>query len=151
MFGFDPIVDFYYSLAFFKVKQIHISLFFTVALKIMIFLLYVDDIILIGNQPFLISSFVTTLGKEFELTNLGPLSYFLGLEATITSTGLRLSQTKYTIDLLHRHSMTDYKPYTTPVCYTSQLSHLHGDLEPDGTEYRQNNYGCPSVLDLHSP
>lgn len=83
MFGFDAMVDFYYSAAFFKVKQIHAYLFiFHSGPKDYDFLLYVDDIILIGNQPFLISSFVTTLGKEFELTNLGPLSYVLGLEAT---------------------------------------------------------------------
>ena len=48
----------------------------------MLLLLYVDDIILTGNQPSLLSSFVHTLGKEFELSDLGPLSYFLGLEPT---------------------------------------------------------------------
>src|SRR4051812_30273091 len=47
---------------------------------IMLLLLYVDDIILTGNQLSLLSSFVHTLGKEFELSDLGPLSYFLGLK-----------------------------------------------------------------------
>lgn len=103
----------------------------------MLLLLYVDDIILTGNQSDILSSFITTLNKEFELTDLGSLSYFLGLEATPTPTGLRLTQTKYTLDLLHRHSMTECQPCATPVCATSQLSHLHGDLLPDGTEYRQ--------------
>ncbi|CAL8990320.1 unnamed protein product [Prunus brigantina] len=66
-----------------------------------------------GNQPSLISSFFLTLGQEFELTEMGPLSYFLGLEAISTTSGLLLSQTKDTVDLLKRHSMTDCKPCST--------------------------------------
>ncbi|CAL2259650.1 unnamed protein product [Prunus armeniaca] len=81
---------------------------------IMILLLYVDDIVLTGNQTSLLSSFVATLGKEFELNDLGPLSYFLGLEANSTSFGLHILQTKYIVDLLKRHSMIDCKPCTTP-------------------------------------
>ncbi len=83
---------------------------------ITIMLLYVDDIIMTRNSPPLLSSFVTTLGAEFELSDLGSFSYFLGLEATGSTDGLCLSQTKYTIDLLRQYSMTDCKPYNTPVC-----------------------------------
>ena len=79
-------------------------------------LLYIDDTILTGNSPPLLSYFVITLGAEFELSDLGSFSYFLGLEATDSTDGLCLSQTKYTIDLLRRYSITNCKPYSTPVC-----------------------------------
>lgn len=46
----------------------------------MFFLLYVDDIILTGNQLSLFSSFINTLGKEFEPGDLGLLSYFWDLK-----------------------------------------------------------------------
>lgn len=82
----------------------------------MVLLLYVDGIVFTWNQPSFISLFVLTLGQEFELTDMGLLSYFLGLEATYITSGLLLSQTKYILDLLKRHSMTDCNPCSTPVC-----------------------------------
>ncbi|CAL2225684.1 unnamed protein product [Prunus armeniaca] len=89
------------------------------------------------NQPFLISSFVLTLGQEFELTDMGPFSYFLGIEATSTIFGLLLSQTKYIVDLLKRHSMTDCKHCSTLICASRQLSSLASELLSDAIEYRQ--------------
>ncbi|CAL8074762.1 unnamed protein product [Prunus armeniaca] len=104
---------------------------------IMVLCLYVENIALTGNQPFLISSFVLTLGQEFELTDMGPFSYFLGIEATSTISGLLLSQTKYIVDLLKRHSMTDCKPCSTLICASRQLSSLASELLSDAIEYRQ--------------
>ena len=43
-------------------------------------LLYVDDIILTGNDPIAITSLITALASTFELKDLGPLRYFLGLQ-----------------------------------------------------------------------
>lgn len=119
-------------------NAVQISLFiFLRGQAIMILLLYVDDIILTGNTPSQLASFIATLGAEFELSDLGTLSYFLGLEASFSSDGLCLSQPKYIIDLLHRHHMTDCKPCTTPVCAKTQLSLHNGDLLPDAAEYHQ--------------
>src|SRR5436190_17746286 len=103
----------------------------------MLLLLYVDDIILTGNHSSQLASFVSTLGQKFELSDLGPLSYFLGLEATSSPAGLRLTQLKYTLDLLKKFSMSDCKPCSTPVCVKKQLSATDGDLLTDATEYRQ--------------
>lgn len=61
-----------------------------------------DDIILTGNQASKLASFVHTLGKEFELNDLGASSYFLGLEATFSLTGMRCSKLKYTLNLLQK-------------------------------------------------
>ena len=105
--------------------------------NIMILLLYVDDIILTGNTPSMLSSFVTNLGAEFELSDLGTLSYFLGLTATCSIGGLCLSQTKYTIDLLRWYAMTDCKPCSTPICAKTQLYTLSGDPLSDVIEYHQ--------------
>lgn len=41
-------------------------------------LLYGDGIVLIGDNPILLKSFITTLAKEFAMTDLGPLHFFLG-------------------------------------------------------------------------
>ena len=54
-------------------------------------LLYVDDIILIGNNSSLLSRFTCTLHSEFATKDLGSFSYFLGLKATPTIDGLFIS------------------------------------------------------------
>lgn len=82
--------------ALFVVKLIHQCLFFVA--RWLVLLLYVDDIILTGENPQLLSSFISTLGKEFDMTDLGDLHYFLGIAASRSSSGLFLSQTKYALE-----------------------------------------------------
>lgn len=54
-------------------------------------LVYVDDLILIGSDDLLAQSFVDQLGFWFSIKDLGPLSYFLGIEVTLYSRGLHLT------------------------------------------------------------
>ena len=77
-------------------------------------LLYVDDIILTSNDSSFTASFIYQLGSEFDLKDLGPLHYFLGLQIDYTSNGLFVHQKKYDSDLLAKFSMTDCKPCKTP-------------------------------------
>lgn len=65
-------------------------------------LVYVDDIILTGNDPTLILTFITRLNNGFAIKDLDRLNYFLGLEVTYTSYGLFLTQVKYDHDILTR-------------------------------------------------
>ena len=48
------------------------------------------------------------------MKELGPLHFFLGLEAIYSSSGLYLTQTKYTMDLLHRTKFQDVNPISSP-------------------------------------
>ncbi|KAI5332286.1 hypothetical protein L3X38_022415 [Prunus dulcis] len=50
--------------------------------QMMVLLLYVVDIVLTGNTHSMLSSFISILGTEFEIKDLSPLHYFLGLEVT---------------------------------------------------------------------
>lgn len=50
----------------------------------MLLLLYADDIILTDNQSSIFLSFISTLGKEFEPSDMGPLSYFFGPEEILS-------------------------------------------------------------------
>ena len=64
--------------------------------KLIVYLLvYVDDIVLSGNDPQFLTSLVSQLSVAFELEDLGSVNYFLGLQITWTSKGLFLCQTKY--------------------------------------------------------
>ncbi len=77
-------------------------------------LLYVDDIVLTNNTPAFLDHLITHLSSIFELKDLGPLHYFLGIQVTRDSKGLHLSQSKYATSLLHKHNMFTTKPISTP-------------------------------------
>ncbi|KAK1693722.1 hypothetical protein QYE76_010419 [Lolium multiflorum] len=63
-------------------------------------LLYVDDMIITGDDPEYIAFVKARLRDQFLMTDLGPLRYFLGIEVSSTSDGFSISQEKYIQDLL---------------------------------------------------
>jgi hypothetical protein len=71
-------------------------------------LLYVDDMIITGDDPKYIAFVKAHLSDQFIMSDLGPLRYFLGIEISPTSEGFFLSQEKYIQDLLDRASLTDH-------------------------------------------
>lgn len=77
-------------------------------------LIYVDDIIVTGNNSTFITTLLSQLQTNFALKDLGDLHYFLGIEVLKTSNGLILTQHKYALDLLLKAGMTDCKPSLSP-------------------------------------
>ena len=59
------------------------------------FLVYVDDLIITGNDPTFVSSIIDQLGNRFSLKDMDQLDFFLGMEVIPTTKGLFLSQHKY--------------------------------------------------------
>lgn len=83
--------------------------------KFMVYLIvYVDDIVIIGNNNMFLNILIKQLSQAFELKNLGDLHYSLELQITRTSKGLFLNQTKCAHDLLVKHNMLTSKPAKTP-------------------------------------
>ena len=66
----------------------------------LILLLYVDDMLITGSTPTLVSNFISLLSSEFAMKDLGPIHHFLGMEITPTSNGLHLSQSHYAVTIL---------------------------------------------------
>ncbi|XP_022024816.1 uncharacterized mitochondrial protein AtMg00810-like [Helianthus annuus] len=99
-------------------------------------LLYVDDIVLTASSTLLLHSIIQTLSREFAISDLGALHYFLGIKVSRHSHGLFLSQSQYAKDILARASMTACKPCTTPVDLSAKLSATEGPLFDDPTLYR---------------
>ncbi|XP_014524196.1 uncharacterized protein LOC106780425 [Vigna radiata var. radiata] len=73
---------------------------------LLIICLYVDDLLVAGSNPTYINEFKKIMEAEFEMTDLGKLTYFLGMEFTYTIVGLMLHQRKYAGELLKRFNMT---------------------------------------------
>ncbi|KAK2997578.1 hypothetical protein RJ639_026059 [Escallonia herrerae] len=78
-------------------------------------LVYVDDLILAGNNITTCSSFKKYLNDCFKLKDLGPLKYFLGIEAARGPRGLFLSQHKYALDILSESGLSASKPAAFPM------------------------------------
>jgi hypothetical protein len=69
--------------------------------------LYVDDFIFIGD--FGIEEFKLVMKDEFEITDLGLMRYFLGIEVHRSKTGIFISQSKYAHEILKRFNMINFK------------------------------------------
>jgi hypothetical protein len=113
------------------------ALFLHISVHVKVFLLiYVDNIIVIGTHPHVINALITRMQHKFPVKDLGPLSYFLGIQVTRTSTGLHLCQAKYVADILTRTHMSDAKPAKTPCNSGSKLSRFDGEVLPNYLDYR---------------
>uniref|UniRef100_A0A2N9IHB0 Reverse transcriptase Ty1/copia-type domain-containing protein n=1 Tax=Fagus sylvatica TaxID=28930 RepID=A0A2N9IHB0_FAGSY len=99
-------------------------------------LLYVDDIILTSNSSSAVASLIAQLAETFELKDLGPLRFFLGLQIDYNRTGLFVHQRKYISDLLLKFNMTNCKPASTPFSISQKLQPSTDDVLPDPTQYR---------------
>lgn len=100
-------------------------------------LIYFDNIIITSSHASIISYLISTLQHKFPLNDLGPLSYFLDIQATHTFIGLHLSQTKYITDPLHCSCMLGAKPIFSPCTSGSKLSSHTGETLSNPTAYHQ--------------
>ena len=100
-------------------------------------LLYVDDMIITGDDMQGVQDLKHFLGRQFEMKDIGLLNYFVGLEVCSSTDGYYLTQAKYTSDLISRASITDSKIVNTPIEYNCRLNSHDGESLSDATLYKQ--------------
>jgi hypothetical protein len=123
----------------FKISKADNSLFFLQNSEVTMFVLvYVDDIIVTGSKPLVVTSLLEKLHDNFALKALGGLHYFLGIEVSKARDGIVLSQHKYAGDLLKRAGMGACKPASTPLATGGKLAAHRGNLLElnDALQYR---------------
>jgi len=89
--------------------------------KVTTLIVYVDDMVVTGNDPAEQAALKNYLSTEFEMKDLGSLKYFLGIEVSRCKSGIFLSQRKYVLDLLKETDMTACKPISTPLAEGMKL------------------------------
>lgn len=104
--------------------------------KITLFIVYVDDIVITGDDHNQIDHLKSFLVREFEVKNLGQLKYFLGMEVARTKHGIYMSQRKYTLDLLQETGMLGCKAANTSIEPANQNSSEDDSPPTDKTRYQ---------------
>ncbi|KZV29502.1 Cysteine-rich RLK (receptor-like protein kinase) 8 [Dorcoceras hygrometricum] len=105
--------------------------------RVAVLIVYVDDIILSGNDEEEICRLKKCLASEFEVKELGPLRYFLGMEVARSKKGIYVSQRKYILDLLEETGMTGCRPSDTPIDPNLRLASITQGTHVDIGRYQR--------------
>ena len=97
---------------------------------------YVDDIIFGSSNEDSYKEFGELMSKEFEMSMIGELTFFLGFQVKQMREEIFISQEKYTHDLLKRFKMDECKPIKTPMPTNGHLDLDEGGNTVDQTLYR---------------
>ncbi|GKB49385.1 putative ribonuclease H-like domain-containing protein [Tanacetum coccineum] len=76
---------------------------------------YVDDIIFGSTKKSLCIEFEKMMHKKFQMSSMGELTFFLGLQVKQKDDGIFISQDKYVIEILKKFGFTDVKTASTPM------------------------------------
>ena len=98
--------------------------------------MYVDDLIVTGSSVEGINGFKEQMMKEFEMSDLGLLSYYLGIEVRQGPSGIDISQGAYAPKLLEKAGMGGCNPVHAPMEPRFKLSKCSTAPATDATEYR---------------
>jgi hypothetical protein len=98
--------------------------------------IYVDDIIFGVSSHTLVSKFQKMMESEFQMSMMGELTFFLGIQVKQTKQVTFVHQAKYTKDLMKKFNMTELKPVSTPMSSAVSLSPDEDGKVVDQREYR---------------
>ena len=95
--------------------------------ELTIVIIWVDDIIIASTNDPILMSVKKSLSQRFKMKDLGPISWFLGVEFIRRDNTIMMTQQKYIEGLLYRFQMQDCKPRSTP-CDVGKANILDSEL-----------------------
>ncbi|XP_070014263.1 uncharacterized mitochondrial protein AtMg00810-like [Nicotiana sylvestris] len=106
--------------------------------NLLIVQVYVDDIIFGATADSLCEEFAKLIGSEFEMSMMGELNFFLGLQVKQSPKGISICQQKYIRELLKRFDMEASKVIDTPIATATRLDMDETGFPVNQTMYRGN-------------
>lgn len=114
----------------------------------MLVLVYVDDMLIAGDDKTKVEGVKNFLSTKFHMKDLGSLRYFLGIEVDRSDKGFFLSQKKYTIDLVKEYGVMGARKLKLPLDTHHKLTADQGDPLEDVEGY-QKLIGKLILFDYH--
>ena len=105
--------------------------------KTIILVAYVDDLIITGDDVEGISALKKFLSEQFQITDLGKLKYFLGIEVSRSPGKILICQRKYVLDMLSECGLLGCKPVDSPMVPETKLMPDDGAPLHDPERYRR--------------
>jgi hypothetical protein len=107
--------------------------------------LYVDDLIFTGNDQSMFDQFKKSMERNFAMTDLGRMRYFLGIEVKQEDSGIFIHQQKYAVEILKRFKMNECNSVCNPIVSGCRLKRDVEGKASDATAYKQM-VGCLMYL-----
>ncbi|XP_028064792.1 uncharacterized protein LOC114267909 [Camellia sinensis] len=98
--------------------------------------LYVDNIIFTGNKPAMFKDFKRSMIQEFEMTDIGLMAHFLGIEVAQRKYEIFISPSGYAKEILKRYGIKNYNPVNTAVDSGVELKKGTKASDVDPTYYK---------------
>ncbi|KAL6333170.1 hypothetical protein AAG906_028353 [Vitis piasezkii] len=117
---------------------------------ILIVSLYVDDLLVTGSNAGFVNKFKAEMEQVFEMTDLGEMSYFLGMEVHQKQNEIFICQQKYAKEILKKFKMEECKPTSTPMNQKEKFCKEDGAEKVDEGLYR-SMIGCLMYLTATRP
>jgi hypothetical protein len=92
----------------------------------MVISLYVDDMLVTESNVKLLAEFKREMQDVFELSDLGIMNYFFGMEIHQCNSGIFVSQRKYVVDILKKFKFESCKEVATPLTLNEKISKNNG-------------------------
>lgn len=105
--------------------------------KILIISLYVDDLIFTGSDLSMCHEFKNAMMMEFDMSDLGRMKHFLGVEVLQNSNGIFICQRRYAREVLTRFEMASSNAVKNPIVPGTKLSKDEGGTKVDITLFKQ--------------
>lgn len=105
--------------------------------KLLIVSIYVDDLIYTGNDKSLCDEFKNSMMLEFDMSDLGKMRYFLGIEVIQSPNGIFVCQRKYARKVLARFDMENSNPVLNPIVPGTKLLKDEEGTKVDATLFKK--------------
>ena len=90
--------------------------------SLLVVLVYIDELLVMGSSLAAIEEFKREMSSKFEMSGLGKLTYYLGIEVTQYDGGIELRQSRYALKVLEESGMSECNPTQAPMELNIKLS-----------------------------
>lgn len=105
--------------------------------KIIIVTVYVDDLTFTDDGEAMLIEFKNSMIREFDMSYLGKMRFFLGIVLLQKTDGIFICQRKYTLEVLKRFDMLESNPVNSPMVPGFKLNKNGNGVTVDDTHHKQ--------------